>query len=223
MSTQSVVREGTIVAPGEVVRYNYGERVCHWVNAATYVFCMLTGLAFYSPYLYWLSFVGGGPASARFLHPWVGLFFFAAVVWMHSLWRQQMLATPEDRAWEAGIKNYIENRDDLVPPQGRFNAGQKMFYWVMYYGAIILLITGVIMWFPELIARRAHWLLTFIIPIHAATALITIGAFIIHVYMGVLLVRGGMRGILFGSVSEEWAAHHHRLWFDKLKGTQKSK
>ena len=218
MSTPSVVREGTIVAPGEVVRYNYGERVCHWVNAATYVFCLLTGLAFYTPYLYWLSFVGGGPASARFLHPWVGLFFFAAVVWMHSLWRQQMLAAPEDRAWEAGIKNYIENRDELVPPQGRFNAGQKMFYWVMYYGAILLVITGVIMWFPELIAGRAHWLLTFIIPIHVATALITIGAFIIHVYMGVLLVRGGMKGILFGSVSEEWAAHHHRLWYNKIKG-----
>lgn len=218
MSTPSVVREGTIVAPGELVRYNYGERVCHWVNAATYVFCLLTGLAFYTPYLYWLSFVGGGPASARFLHPWVGLFFFAAVVWMHSLWRQQMLAAPEDRAWEAGIKNYIENRDELVPPQGRFNAGQKMFYWVMYYGAIVLVITGVIMWFPELIAGRAHWLLTFIIPIHVATALITIGAFIIHVYMGVLLVRGGMKGILFGSVSEEWAAHHHRLWYNKIKG-----
>lgn len=218
MSTPSVVREGTIVAPGEVVRYNYGERVCHWVNAATYVFCLLTGLAFYTPYLYWLSFVGGGPASARFLHPWVGLFFFAAVVWMHSLWRQQMLAAPEDRAWEAGIKNYIENRDELVPPQGRFNAGQKMFYWVMYYGAIVLVITGGIMWFPELIAGRAHWLLTFIIPIHVATALITIGAFIIHVYMGVLLVRGGMKGILFGSVSEEWAAHHHRLWYNKIKG-----
>ena len=220
MSTQSVVREGTILAPGEVVRYNYGERVCHWVNAATYLFCMLTGLAFYSPYLYWLSYVGGGPASARFLHPWVGLFFFAAVMWMHSLWRSQMLAAPEDRSWEAGIKNYIENRDDLVPPQGRFNAGQKWFYWVMYYGAIVLLITGAIMWFPELIAGRAHWLLTFIIPIHATAALITIGAFIIHVYMGVLLVRGGMRGILFGSVSEEWAAHHHRLWYNKIKGNK---
>lgn len=218
MSTQSVVREGTILAPGEIVRYNYRERVCHWVNAATYVFCLLTGLAFYSPYLYWLSYVGGGPASARFLHPWVGLFFFVAVLWMHALWRLQMVAAPEDRAWEAGIKNYIENRDELVPPQGRFNAGQKMFYWVMYYGAIILVITGVIMWFPELIAGRAHWLLTFIIPIHAAAALVTIGAFIIHVYMGVLLVRGGMRGILFGSVSEEWAAHHHRLWYNKTKG-----
>jgi len=87
----------------------------------------------------------------------------------------------------------------------------------MFYGAIILLITGVIMWFPELIAGKAHWLLTIIIPIHAAVALITIGAFIIHIYMGILLVPGGLRGILYGRVSGEWAAHHHRLWYEKLK------
>jgi len=217
MSTQTVVRDGTIILPGEVVRYNHRERVCHWVNSVTYFFCMLTGLAFYSPYLYWLAAVGGGPASSRFLHPWVGLFFFVAMLWMHALWKLQMLAAPEDKAWKDGIKNYIENRDELVPPQGRFNAGQKLFYWVMFYSAIVLLITGVIMWFPELIAGKAHWLLTIIIPIHAAAALITIGAFIIHVYMGILLVPGGLKGILYGRVSEEWAAHHHRLWYEKLK------
>lgn len=217
MSTQTVVREGTILPPGDVVRYNHKERVCHWVNGVSYLFCMLTGLAFYSPYLYWLSVVGGGPASSRFLHPWVGVFFFVAMLWMHALWKLQMLAAPEDKAWKDGIKNYIENRDELVPPQGRFNAGQKLFYWVMYYAAIVLLITGVIMWFPELIAGKAHWLLTIIIPIHSAAALITIGAFIIHVYMGILLVPGGFKGILYGRVSEEWAAHHHRLWYEKLK------
>lgn len=217
MSTQTVVREGTILSPGEVVRYNYKERVCHWINGATYLFCMLSGLAFYSPYLYWLSAVGGGPASSRWLHPWVGLFFFVSMIWMHTLWKVQMAAAPEDKAWKDGIKNYIENRDDQVPAQGRFNAGQKLFYWVMFYGAIILLITGVIMWFPEIIAGKAHWLLGIIIFIHAAAALVTIGAFIIHIYMGILMVPGGMRGIVYGRVSEEWAAHHHRLWYEKIK------
>lgn len=218
MSTQTVVRQGTVLPAGEVVRYDYRERVCHWVNGVTYLFCMLTGLAFYSPYLYWLSYVGGGPASARYLHPWAGLIFFVAMLWMHSLWNRQMAASPEDRAWKDGMKHYIENRDELVPPAGRFNAGQKLFYWVMFYSAIVLLITGVIMWFPELIAGPAHWLLTIVIPIHVAAALITIGAFIIHIYMGILLVSGGLKGISYGRVSEEWAAHHHRLWYDKIKG-----
>jgi len=96
MSTQTVVREGTILPPGEIVRYDFKERVCHWVNGVTYLFCMLTGLAFYSPYLYWLSFAGGGPASSRFLHPWVGVFFFVAVLWMHAMWKLQMATAPED-------------------------------------------------------------------------------------------------------------------------------
>jgi len=218
MSTPTIVREGTIVPEGEVLRYNYAERVCHWANSVTYVFCMLTGLAFYSPYLYWLSVVGGGGASSRFLHPWVGVFFFVAMLWMHSLWKLQMAAAPEDQAWKDRMKDYIENRDELVPPQGRFNAGQKLFYWVMWYCAIILLITGVVMWFPEKMPRSLHWVLTIIVPIHVVAALITIGAFIIHIYMGIMLVSGGLKGISVGHVSEEWAATHHRLWYQKIKG-----
>lgn len=218
MSTPTVMREGTILASGEVVRYDFRERACHWTNTVTYLFCMLTGLAFYSPYLYWLSFVGGGPASSRFLHPWVGLFFFVAVLWMHALWKLQMRPIPEDRQWEDKVKYYITNQDDLVPPQGRFNAGQKVFYWVMYYCAFILLITGIIMWFPEIVGPRAHWLLPIIVFIHATTALVTIGAIIIHVYMSILLVPGGLDGMAYGRVSQEWAAHHHRLWYEKIKG-----
>lgn len=217
MSTSTVVREGTILPEGEVVRYTFDERLCHWTNAATYLFCMLTGLAFYSPYLYWLSFVGGSPATARFLHPWVGLFFFVAMLWMHGLWKLQMRAIPEDREWKDKMKYYIENRDELLPPQGRFNAGQKLFYWVMYYCTIILLITGIIMWFPERFTG-VHWLLTLVVPVHAAAALISIGAIIIHIYMGVMMVPGGLKGMSYGRVSEEWAAHHHRLWYDRLKG-----
>lgn len=220
MSTQPMTREGTIVLPGQVVRYTFEERLCHWANGATYLFCLLTGLAFYSPYLYWMTFVGGSPATSRFLHPWVGLFFFFAVLWMHSLWKLQMRAIPEDRVWKDKMKYYVENQDELMPPQGRFNAGQKLFYWVMYYGAIVLVLTGLVMWFPEKMPRNLHWLLTIIIPIHAAAALATIGAFIIHIYMGILMVPGGLKGIVYGRVSEQWAAHHHRLWYDKIKKNQ---
>jgi formate dehydrogenase subunit gamma len=217
MSSPSVVREGTIVLPGQVVRYTFKERLCHWANGVTFLFCMLTGLAFYSPYLYWLSVVGGSGATSRLLHPWVGVFFFFAVLWMHALWKLQMAATPDDQGWKDNMKHYVTNQDNLVPAVGRFNAGQKLFYWVMFYCAIVLLITGLLMWFPEWISGRAHWLLPLTVFIHCAAALIAIGAFIIHVYMGVLMVPGGYKGITVGHVSEEWAAHHHRLWYNQIK------
>lgn len=206
---------GAITPSGEVVRYSYEERMCHWTTGTAYVFCLATGLAFYSPYLYWLSVVGGGPATARLLHPWGGLLFYLAVVWMHILWKSQMAEAPEDKQWRDNIKAYIEDRDDEVPPQGRFNAGQKLFYWVMYYGALILLATGILMWFPEK-WRGLHGVMSIVIPLHTGAALLTIGAFIIHVYMGIMMVVGGFRGIAVGTVTKEWAQHHHRLWYDKI-------
>ena len=48
--------------------------------------------------------------------------------------------------------------------------------------------------------------------IHAVAALLTMGGFIVHVYMGVAVVPGGLRAIVHGDVSEEWASHHHPLW-----------
>ncbi len=220
MSATPSYPEGTITPSGEVVRYSYKERMCHWATGTTYVFCLATGLAFYSPYLYWLSVVGGGPITARLLHPWVGLFFYICIVWMHMMWKSQMMEAPEDKQWKEKIMAYVEDRDDEVPPQGRFNAGQKLFYWVMYYGALILLVTGILMWFPEL-WPRLHWAMSIVIPLHAGFALVTIGAFIIHVYMGILMVTGGFRGIAVGTVTQEWAQHHHRLWYDKIKKQQK--
>jgi formate dehydrogenase subunit gamma len=210
------LREGSITPSGEVVRYTFEERMCHWSTGTSYVFCLCTGLAFYSPYLYWLSVVGGGPVTARLLHPWAGVLFYLSVVWMHILWKAQMREAPEDKQWRDKIMSYIEDRDDEVPPQGRFNAGQKLFYWVMYYGALSLLVTGILMWFPEK-WRGLHGLMSLVIPLHTAAALVTIGAFIIHIYMGIMMVAGGFRGIAIGTVTKEWAQHHHRLWYDKIK------
>jgi formate dehydrogenase subunit gamma len=49
-------------------------------------------------------------------------------------------------------------------------------------------------------------------------ALVTIGGFIIHVYMGTAMVRGGFTSIIRGEVSPEWAKTHHRLWYEKVTG-----
>ena len=102
------------------------------------------------------------------------------------------------------------------PPQGKFNAGQKVFYWAMFYGAFLLLLSGAFMWFPEYVPRCCvrPWM----IFIHEGAALITIGAFIIHVYMGVFMVPGSVDAMVHGSVSKNWARTHHRLWFHQKTG-----
>lgn len=221
MSSPSFVQEAANVPEGRVLRYTFRERLCHGIVGTSYLYCLLTGLAFYTPYLYWMATVMGGGATSRFWHPWGGLVFFFGVVWMYALWSLEMAATAEDRQWNQNIKYYITNQDHLLPPQGRFNAGQKLFYWVMFYSSIALLITGLILWFPEMIAGSAHWLLTIMIPLHCVAALVSIAGFIIHVYMGVLMVPGSFKVIVLGHDDDAWAKQNHRLWFDKVKTSGK--
>lgn len=199
-----------------IERYTFHERLCHWLTGFSYLYCLLTGLAFYSPHLYWLVLVLGGGPTSRYWHPLMGLGFVGFAVWMHELWRRDMSLTDVDRRWLDKVGDYATNRDELVPPQDRFNAGQKLFYWAMFYGAILLLLSGIVMWFPESIPVSLHWALPIVIMLHECAALITIGAFIIHIYMGVFLVPGGLQAMMFGYVSKEWARTHHRLWYQKV-------
>jgi formate dehydrogenase subunit gamma len=161
--------------------------------------------------------MGGGPA-ARFWHPFFGLAFFGAAMWMHLIWHRDMFWGQLDRLWMARSKEYATNRDDLVPPQGKFNAGQKAFYWTMFYGAMGLIATGLFLWFPEYIPFSWRWLRPIFAITHAASALLTIGAFIIHVYMSIFVVPGSVTAMIQGYVTEDWARTHHRLWYEEVEG-----
>lgn len=198
-----------------IERYPFHERICHWLTGFAYVYCFATGLAFYSPYLFWLAVILGGGPTSRFWHPIIGVIFVAAQIWMHQIWSDDVHMTAADKEWLEKRKYYIENQDEKVPPQGKFNAGQKIYYWAMFYGAFLLLFSGLFVWFPEYVPRAVRpWM----IFIHEGAALITIGAFIIHVYMSVFMVPGSVDAMVHGAVSKDWARTHHRLWFHQKTG-----
>jgi formate dehydrogenase subunit gamma len=203
---------------GRILRYTFSERVHHWLGSLFYIYCMITGLAFWSPYMYWLAaLVGGGP-TARFWHPWFGLGFTVSMIWMYAMWKRDMQITEADRRWSASMEYYIKNEDEKLPPVGRFNYGQKLFFWLMFFGVLLLLISGLGLWFVEDIPWSLRWLRYLSVVVHVVAALATIGGFIIHVYMGTAMVRGGFSSIIRGEVSRVWAKTHHRLWYEQVTG-----
>jgi formate dehydrogenase subunit gamma len=206
------------MASDRILRYSLGERVMHWVAALAYMYVLATGLAFYSPHLYWIATLLGGPATSRFWHPWLALLFVGTLLWMLRVWRADMRITAVDRAWEESMGHYIRNEDEDLPPIGRFNAGQKYFFWAMLWAGLGLLVSGVVLWFPEWIPWGWRGVRFVSILLHVAAALVTVGAFIIHVYMGTAVVRGGFTSIIRGEVSPAWARTHHRLWYDRVVG-----
>src|SRR5206468_11782117 len=152
----------------------------------------------------------------RLGQPCFGLDITASGLWMDRIWRIHMLTTDADRTWWKGARYYIRNEDEKLPPIGRFNYGQKMFFWLMFYGVILLLLSGLALWFVESIPWSLRWLCYLAVAVHVAVALATIGGFIIHVYMGTAMVRGGFTSIIRGEVSAAWAKMHHRLWYEQV-------
>jgi formate dehydrogenase subunit gamma len=206
----------TSEAGDRILRYTLSERIHHWFAGLSYIYCLITGLAFWSPYLFWLAIIVGGGPTARFWHPWFGLVFTASVLWMYKIWRSDLLTTDADRAWWKASQYYIRNEDEKLPPIGRFNYGQKIFFWLMFYGVILLLLSGLVLWFVESIPWSSRWLRYLAVAVHVAAGLATIGAFIIHVYMGTAMVRGSFTSMIRGEVSSTWAKTHHRLWYEQV-------
>jgi formate dehydrogenase subunit gamma len=92
-------REPYLLPNGRVLRYTFRERLVHWLAGLSYVYLLLTGLAFWSPWLFWIAVVLGGPTVSRELHPWFGLILAVGLGLMYSLWARQMKETPADKAW----------------------------------------------------------------------------------------------------------------------------
>ena len=204
---------------GRILRYQFHERLTHWVAAFSYIYLLLSGLAFYSSWLFWLAYMLGGGQIARMLHPWFGLVFFCAVIYMYVMWARQMVFTDTDRSWWKSIGHYVRNEDDQMPPAGRYNAGQKLLFWGFFACGWLLVLTGVVLWFPEYIPWSLRILRYLAVLIHVSAALLTIGLFMIHVYMSVFAERGAFGSVIRGDVSLDFAKRYHPAWYQEVVGS----
>ena len=207
---------------GRILRYQFHERLTHWIAGFSYLYLLLTGLGFYSPWLQWVLVVLGGGQTSRMLHPWIGLVFSAALLYMYAMWVGQMHITERDKAWWNSLHYYVRNEDEKMPPAGRYNAGQKLLFWAFFVFGVLLLLSGLVLWFPEYIPWSLRFLRYTAIIVHVGSALITIGLFMLHVYMGVFAERGAFGSVIRGDVSAEFARRYHPGWYEEVTGSSSS-
>ncbi len=198
-----------------IQRFTYAERVVHWVVGVTFVFLLLTGLAFSYPKLFWLTSIVGGGAVARVLHPWVGLVFTVGLVFMVLLWIRDMYLDRHDIAWLKAIRHYVAHDRDNVPPAGKYNGGQKLFFWVQSVLGVVFLITGLLLWFPDGFVGLGPFgrgILSAMRLLHYLAALGGGLFLIVHIYLGTVAYPGTARGMIDGKVTRAWAKLHHPQW-----------
>jgi formate dehydrogenase subunit gamma len=195
-----------------IVRYSANERTLHWITAITFVLLALSGLALFHPAMFWLTVLFGGGQWTRILHPFIGIVMFvsflvlAARVWQHNLLDR------DDIQWLRQIDDVLANREEALPPVGRYNAGQKLLFFVMVVCLLLLLLSGIAIWrryfgdtFPVGVIRVAAVL-------HAVTAFVLIVGIIVHIYAAIW-VKGSVTAMVRGTVTLGWARKHHFKWF----------
>lgn len=200
-----------------LVRYNLFERVIHWVVGLTFVALLLSGLALAYPRLYWLSALFGGGQTMRAAHPWIGVVFTAGLVVMLVIWARGMLLDRTDRAWFRRIGRYARTGHTGLDI-GRWNGGQKAYFWVSLVFGIVLLLTGLPLWFPGVFDSSG--LRQVCRLIHHVAFLVMVGGFIIHVLLSAFQFPGTMAGMTSGRVTRAWAAWHHPRWFREQADTE---
>jgi formate dehydrogenase subunit gamma len=202
-------------ARATIQRYTAGQRVNHWLLALTFFLAGLSGLALFHPALFWLSGLFGGGPWTRILHPFLGLAMLLFFVLLGGTIFTHVGMTRRDWTWLGRIGDVVNGREGRLPEVGRYNAGQKLVFYIAALCLAGLLITGIVIW-------RAYFGSDFTVGgirlasvIHAICAVVLICTIIVHIDSAIW-VRGSVRAMTRGTVTPGWAWKHHRAWFREI-------
>ena len=196
-------------------RYKDGDRMNHWFIALMFVLAGLSGLAFFHPSLFFLSHLFGGGSWSRILHPFMGLLMVLGFAGMFvRLWRDNVV-NDADREWKKHMGDMLRGNKASMPPVGKYNYGQKLVFWAMVVSLVLLLVTGVMFWQPWFTPYVGIPLQRAAVLVHAAAAMLLVAATIMHVYAAIW-VKGTVRAMTRGTVTDSWARTNHALWHQEM-------
>ncbi|TJZ98352.1 cytochrome b/b6 domain-containing protein [Actinacidiphila oryziradicis] len=197
------------MTPLELVRrFTPAERWVHRTTAALMLVCLATAAMLYLPAL---AEIVGRRRLVVTVHEWTGIALPApALLGLASRAFRGDLGllnrfNEHDWNWLRGV---LRRTPEELRPAGKFNAGQKLYASFAAGAALVMVGTGLLMWFPHLSTVVWRTGATFV---HDWLALAIGGVVAGHIWMAMRdpEARLGMRT---GHVSPEWARRHHPQW-----------
>jgi formate dehydrogenase subunit gamma len=216
--SKSEVDAGDGVHPGKPVivdRYTVAARINHWITAVSLVLLALSGLALFTPALYFLTGLFGGGQLTRIIHPWIGVVLFLSFMGLFFRFFRLNLWERTDSVWMGRLRDVLANEENKLPEVGKYNAGQKMVFWSMSLFILVLITSGVVIWDQYFGSYFTIEQKRIAVLIHSATAIVAICVWIVHVYAAIW-VRGTIGAMTRGKVTGGWAWRHHRRWLKDL-------
>ena len=213
--TRGMVRLESGRSGRTIVRFNGFERFVHWMTATCFIILAISGLniTFGRPLL--LPLIGFEAFSewsqwAKYAHNYLSFPFTLGVVLIFLMWIGGNIPSKVDIEWTKRGGGLIGHDH---PPAYRFNAGQKMIYWIVVIGGGLVATSGYALMFP-FYGTGIEGMQTAQI-VHSVVAVLFIAAMIGHIYIGTIGMEGAFEAMGSGEVDVNWAREHHSLWLDK--------
>ena len=204
-----------------VPRYTEMERSLHWVLAFAFFPLVFTGMVLLLPVFRPLA-QGEAGQFIRVVHRIFAVVLVIPPI-LYLIFRPRDLFTSlgdmfafgrGDAGWiKAAIPYYLGGRRDVMPPQGRFNAGEKLNAIVTTGAVILFAITGFIMWFGK--GSVSPGVFQTSVIIHDLTTAVAATMVIVHLYLALAhpLMCSALVGMRFGKVTDSYAREHHAAWY----------
>lgn len=205
-------------------RFKLNERVLHWLYALGFLMLAVTGLFLFLP----PASAAAGEGISRIVHR-VGAIIYMALPFVYLFMQRRELAAlirdiflrwdRDDLGWfRAAPPFYFLGAVYAMPPQGKYNTGQRLNIIVQSVGSIVLIVTGLLMW----VGRGAIppvWYQT-VLALHDLAAIPVVAFFLVHFYLSGIhpLTRPSFWSMVVGEMPGSFAMEHHPKWYTQVTG-----
>ena len=199
------------------------KRINHGVAAISFMIIVPTGII-----MIFGSTFGGGTfvRLCKDAHAIAAPLFFLSVIPMLITWFSRMLFSPKDDIrWLKIVGGYLSKEKKPVPA-GMFNMGQKIYFWIVTLGGLVMIATSVILYFVdfEVIAPILEYysisqidMLRISALTHNIIGTVIVAMFMVHIYMSVFAIEGAYKSMIDGKMHEEEVKILHSSYYKELQ------
>lgn len=196
------------------------QRVIHLLAAVAFIILVPTGLM-----IIFGKYLGGGTLIelARHMHGIATIIFLISVFPMFLFWFIEMLPSLDDIKWCFILGGYLSKNIKEIPA-GKFNAGQKMWFWMSSLGGMVMIASGLAMFYQNFDYGIAATFglsqidfLRICAMLHSGLALLITAFFFTHAYMSLFAIKGAIHSIITGYKEHDEVMYLHSSFYKKLK------
>jgi formate dehydrogenase subunit gamma len=230
--------DARLLSQSHIKKHQVAIVLLHWFNAIVWLIELATGSALivapgyrFMPlwYVRLMDDFVGGHANLLRAHIVVGVTWtivflvYAVFGWRHYLHsevlKKEVGIDRDDVQWlRIRLLRLLNRSRETLPPQGVYNAGQKLYALMVYTMLPLIMITGWIMAFHLIGTAMIQWAML----LHFVTVGMVVSGLLVHIYMGAVFPeeRPAFYSMITGTVDELYAYKHHFKWWKEVKQQQ---